>query len=314
MKKRPFKDNAQRIADDLGAQLEKLKPSPQTVTNVHNNFRRFTNQFDLPGPEMRSLTDFNVPHETDPVPVRLYEPFAAPMSPSPVILYLHGGGFVTCSLESHDGICRRLANGSGHRVLSVDYRLAPQFPYPAGPDDCERVLNWLLESGGEIHNLDAKHLIISGDSAGGNMAAYLAQKYRKDIRAQILFYPLMQLVEMKPMKPGPQDVLQLGVMALKYIDEHYVGDADTHLTRLSPLFETNLKGVPPAYILTCGLDPLRDEGKLYADKLAYNGTPVTYVHEKMLPHGFLNFVKAFPAGKKIPLEAADFIRKYDPQT
>ena len=142
------------------------------------------------------------------------------------------------------------------------------------------------------------------------MAAYLAQKYRDKIKAQILFYPLMQLVDFKPPKPGPQDWLQLGFMALKFIDEHYVDGSDPNETRLSPLFEQDLKGLPPAYVLTCGLDPLRDEGKLYADKMSTNGVPVEYWHEKMMPHGFLNFAKMFPKGRKVPLDAADFLRKY----
>jgi len=207
----------------------------------------------------------------------------------------------------HDfNITRRVASGTGYRVLSVDYRLAPQFPYPAGPDDCEFVLNWALEGYGQDEwGIDRNTIAIGGDSAGGNMTAYLAQKYRDKLKAQILFYPLMQMVDFKPPKPGPQDWLQLGFMALKFIDEHYVADADPHETRLSPLFEKDLKDLPPAYVLTCGLDPLRDEGKLYADKLSAQGIPVEYWHEKMMPHGFLNFAKMFP-----PLDAADFLRKY----
>ncbi|MBL4869603.1 MAG: alpha/beta hydrolase, partial [Robiginitomaculum sp.] len=196
------------------------------------------------------------------------------------------------------------------RVLSVDYRLAPQYPYPAGPDDCEYVLNWALAGGGEIHGIDHTRLAIGGDSAGGNMAAYLAQKYRQGLRAQILYYPLMQMAEIKPAKPGPQDMLQLGVVALNFITKYYVAGADVQSTRISPLFEKNLKGVPPCYLLTCGLDPLRIEGRLYKQHLEACGVNVTYVHEKAMPHGFLNFSKAFPKAKKLPLETGRFLREY----
>jgi len=283
---------ADEISAKMKAQLEKFKFEPTQVADIHNNLRRMTNQFDTPGPEMRKIQDFNIEDEAYdvPVPVRLYVPLNASEEPGPTFIYFHGGGFVTGSIESHEGITRRIASGTGYRVLSVEYRLAPQFPYPAGPDDCEFVLNWALEGYGQDEwGIDRQNIAIGGDSAGGNMAAYLAQKYRDKIKAQILFYPLMQLVDFKPPKPGPQDWLQLGFMALKFIDEHYVDGSDPNETRLSPLFEENLSRLPPAYVLTCGLDPLRDEGKLYADKMSTNGVPVEYWHEKMMPHGFLNF-------------------------
>lgn len=302
---------ADEISAKMKAQLEKWKFEPTQIADIHNNLRRMTNQFDTPGPEMRKVHDFNVPDEDCPVPVRLYVPHNASEEPGPTFIYFHGGGFVTGSIESHEGITRRIASGTGYRVLSVEYRLAPQHCYPAGPEDCEFVLDWALEGYGQDEwGIDRHNLAIGGDSAGGNMAAYLAQKYRDQLKAQILFYPLMQLIDFKPPKPGPQDWLQLGFMALKFIDEHYVNGSDPNETRLSPLLESNLKDLPPAYVLTCGLDPLRDEGKLYADRMSTNGVPVEYWHEKMMPHGFLNFAKMFPKGRKIPLDAADFLRKY----
>jgi len=309
------KKNAKEFADEVSAkmraQLEKFRFEPTQIADIHSNLRRMTNQFDTPGPEMRKIHDFNVPHEDFPVPVRLYVPHNASEEPGPCFIYFHGGGFVTGSIESHEGITRRIASGTGYRVLSVDYRLAPQFAYPAGPDDCEIVLNWAIDGYGQDEwGIDRHNLSLGGDSAGGNMAAYLAQKFRDKLKAQILFYPLMQMVDFKPPKPGPQDWLQLGFMALKFIDEHYVADANPSETRLSPLFEEDLKELPPAYVLTCGLDPLRDEGKLYADKLSAQGVVVKYWHEKMMPHGFLNFAKMFPKGRKIPLDAADFLRTH----
>lgn len=296
------------LADDLLAQIEKLKPNPDKIYSVHNKIRTLTNKFDAPGPEMRDVHDFDVPHVEHSVPVRLYIPKNSTREAGPCLVYLHGGGFVTCSIDSHEGVCLRLADSSKMRVLSVDYRLAPQYPYPAGPDDCEHVLNWALAGEGLDHGIDPKRLGIGGDSAGGNMAAYLAQKYRADLKAQILYYPLMQMVEIKPAKPGPQDMLQLGVVALNFIKKYYVAGADVSSTRISPLFEKDLRGLPPAYLLTCGLDPLRVEGRLYKQHLEACGVSVTYLHEKALPHGFLNFSRAFPKAKKLPLETGRFLR------
>jgi acetyl esterase len=302
------------FADNLREKLDRLKFDPDKIYTIHNNIRRLTNQFDHPGPKMRDTLDFNVPNgecEDCDVPVRLYIPFGASEEAGPTLIYLHGGGFVTCSIESHEGIALRIANGANMRVLSVDYRLAPEHPYPAGPLDCEAVLKWALAGkGADAYGIDPKNISIGGDSAGGNMSAYLAQKYREDLKLQILLYPLMQLVNFKPPKPGPQDWLQLGFMALKFIDEQYVAGADAKETRLSPLFEKNLKGLPPAFVLTCGLDPLRDEGKLYADNLVRQNVKVKYHHEKAMPHGFLNFSRAFPKGRTIPLDVAEFIRDH----
>jgi acetyl esterase len=295
-------------------QLEKFKFDPDQINVFQDGFRRVTNQFDTPGPRMGQVENFNVGEGETAIPCRLYVPFGADEPSGPCLIYLHGGGFVTCDVETHEGIARRLANGAVCRVLSVDYRLAPQHPYPAGPEDCETVLKWALAGEGlEDYGIDPENLAVGGDSAGGNMAAYLAQKYRADLKSQILLYPLMQLMEFKPPKPGPQDWLQLGFMALKFIDEHYVAGADATDTRLSPLLEKDLKGLPPAFVLTAGLDPLRDEGKLYADKLERHGCEVTYHHEKAMPHGFLNFAKAFPKAKSIPLDAADVLRRHFPK-
>ena len=303
------KDFANEFGATMRVHMDRLK-HPDTVYTVHNNIRRMSNQFDAPGPEMRAVEDFNIPNGDFPVPVRLYIPFQASQEPGPTLIYIHGGGFVTCSVESHEGLCKRIASGSGHRVLSVDYRLAPQYPYPAGPEDCEVALLWALEGyGQDDYGIDRHKITLGGDSAGGNMTAFLAQKYRDKLKAQILLYPLMQLINFKPPKPGPQDWLQLGFMALSFINEHYVGESDAkNDTRLSPLFEKNLNKLPPAYVLTCGLDPLRDEGKLYADNMMAHGVKVLYAHEKAMPHGFLNFARAFPKAKKIPLDVADFLR------
>ncbi len=303
------------IADELKEQIRKFKDARDNASNsqigsLHQNFRRLTNQFDAPGPRMRNIVNFEIPDERFPVPVRLYEPYNASKNPGPTLIYLHGGGFVTCDLDSHEGICLRMASGSRYRVLSVDYRLAPKHPFPAAPDDCEKVLKWALEGHGNTYGIDPSRIGLGGDSAGGNMTAWLAQKYRQDLLCQILYYPLMQMAELKPANPGPQDIFQLGVIALKFIEQHYVAGADTSQTKLSPLFERDLSCLPPAYVLTCGLDPLRIEGRTYVENLQAAGVKVKHVHEKTMIHGYLNFARAFPKAKKTPLDVSDFMRAY----
>lgn len=296
------------VSTSISGQFDRLKPDEDFVDKFQDNFRRMTRRFDAPGPEMRSIQSFDV----QGVPVHLYTPFGPIPDQGPTLIYAHGGGFVTCDTVTHEGIIRRLANGSLCRVVSIDYRLAPKFPYPAGPDDVKTVVDWALSGQGREYGIDPAQIAIGGDSAGGNMAAWIAQHYRRRIKAQLLLYPLLQLVEIKPSKPGPQDWLQIGTVALKYIQEHYLIDADPTDTRISPLLEKDLKGLPPAWILTCGLDPLRAEGRLYAEKLERYGNKVHYHFEKSMPHGFLNFAKAFPKANTIPLDAAEFLRQQFP--
>jgi acetyl esterase len=298
--------------------MDRMRFDPNNINIFHDNFRKLTRQFDSDGPDMFRMRDFFVPaRETEgesfpQVPVRLYEPHGLLEEIGPTLLYIHGGGFVTCDLDSHDGICRRLASGANMRVLSVDYRLAPQYPFPAANNDCETVLGWIQSEGARDRGIDGSRLMIGGDSAGGTLCAYTVQQNRNLFHAQILFYPLLQLVEHKPHAPGLQDMLGVGELALRFIDEHYVAGADCHDPRLSPLLTENLSGLPPTFVLTCGLDPLRFEGKAYADKLAASGVRVTTHYEKALPHGFLNFARAFPKAKRVPLDAADFARKHLP--
>lgn len=295
------------LLDELKLQFDEFKSSDDQFNRVHTRMRNLTRKFDEPGPEMARVERFAIEHPEYDVPVWLFVPHGAE-AVGPTHVYLHGGGFVTCDIQSHEGLCRRMACASGHRVLSVDYRLAPAHPYPAGPDDSERALLWALERAGE-YGIDGTKITIGGDSAGGNMAAYLAQKYRHRVHAQVLFYPLMQLAEKRPRKKGWQDSFMLGEMALNYVEKVYVAGADVNDTRLSPLFEKNLIGLPPAYVMTCELDPLRDEGRAYASLLAAAGVKVKVHHEKVMPHGFLNFAKAFPPARKIPVEVGEFLRR-----
>ncbi len=289
----------------------KLMPDEKAFRNLHDQVHKLANRFGEPGPEMETVSDFTIEMDSHHIPMRLYVPANLPAieaAKGPCFVYLHGGGFVVGSIETHDGLCRRIALSSAMRVLSVDYRLAPRHPFPAGPDDCEQALLYALSDGG-ARGIDANKITIGGDSAGGNMASYLAQKYRQKICAQALLYPLMQLAEKEPHKKGWQDSLMLGYVALSYVEKNYVVDADVQDVRLSPLFEKDLAKLPPAFVLTCDLDPLRIEGRAYADMLVAAGNEVDYRHLKNVPHGFLNFTKAFPIGKSTAVDVGAFLRQ-----
>lgn len=289
--------------------LDDIKPEKISLTVLHQTMRRLTRQFDEDGPEMKEIRDLSIPGPAGEMQARLYTPHGAVSSGGPTLVYLHGGGWVTGSIASHEGICLRVASGAALRVLSVEYRLAPKHIFPAAIDDCDAALQWAL-AGQSDYGIDGDHIAIGGDSAGGNMAAFLAQKYRRQLKAQILFYPVMQMLELKPQKPGPQDMLQLGFVALKFIEEHYLAGANKMDPKVSPLFEGELAGLPPAFVLTAGLDPLRKEGRAYADKMKSVGTHVDYYHEKAMPHGFLNFARAFQPAKRVTTDVADFLRRH----
>ena len=310
--------------DTLEAVRDRVRFNPANVGIFHGGFRRVTRQLDTPGPDMFRVRDFKVPgnpaklgcagardagQPQAPIPVRLYEPHGPLREVGPTILFIHGGGFVTCDLDSHDGICRRLASGSTLRVLSIGYRLAPACPFPSANEDCETVLDWVLGDRAAEWGIDNTRLAIGGDSAGGTLSTYLAQQHRARFRAHYLFYPLLQMAELKPSTPGLQDRFGIGEVALKFIEEHYVAGADPLDPRLSPLFTDDLAGMPPTYILTCALDPLRFEGQAYAERLQAAGVRVVSDYEKALPHGFLNFARAFKRAKTLPLEVADFLRE-----
>lgn len=299
---RPYLDKLPSLNDLRGEKI--------SLKALHQTMRRLGKQFDEPGPEMKQVEDLSFSGPAGDITARLYTPHGAASEGGPTLVFFHGGGWVTCSIESHEGICTRIASGAALRVLSVEYRLAPQHAFPAAIDDCEAGLLWALEGQGRDYGIDPARIAVGGDSAGGNMAAYLAQKYRQQLTAQVLFYPVMQMLELKPQKPGPQDSLQLGFVALKFIEEHYLAGADKTDTKVSPLLEDDLVGLPPAYLMTAGLDPLRAEGKAYRDKMLAAGIVVESTHEKAMVHGFLNFARAFPPAKRITTDVADFLRRH----
>jgi acetyl esterase len=229
-----------------------------------------------------------------PVPLRLYRPFGT-TTPAPAIVFFHGGGFALCTLASYDGLCSRLAAGSGAIVLSVDYRLAPEHPFPAGPDDCRQALCWIADHASQL-GCDPARLMVAGDSAGGNLAAVAALEARDDngpaLVGQVLIYPVTahysaDLASYRDCATG----YGLTAAGMKWMWDHYVSDAALHRhPRLSPLFAPRLDGLPPSFVAAAEYDVLRDDAVSYAERLEAEGNALHYRLYPGVHHGCLSLL------------------------
>ncbi len=249
-----------------------------------------------PPPPIANARGVRIPTASGAITARLYTPLGAGVAPGPGLIFFHGGGFIVGDVASYDSACRRLAALSRLRVLSVDYRLAPEHPFPAAHEDAEQVLVWATQNAKDI-GMDASRLAVGGDSAGGTLAAWLTHFARQEgiaLKGQFLIFPLLQLVETKSKQRKSPDAHLLGNQALNAIRKLYVAGADPADPRLSPLFCENFKGLPPALVVTAGLDPLKAEGGAYADKLAAAGVNVQKLHFKTMPHGFISLTGLVP--------------------
>jgi acetyl esterase len=233
----------------------------------------------------------SLPGRQGAIPVRVYRP--ARGADLPVIVYFHGGGWVLGGLNGHDAICRRIAAENRALLVSVAYRLAPQHKYPAAVEDAYDATNWVAEHARELGGAPDK-LIVMGDSAGGNLAAVVSLMARDlagpQIAFQVLIYPPVDLVHDFPSKQLYDDTPVLDRRALIFYRDQYIREpAGVQDPYASPLLAADLHHLPPALVLTGEYDPLRDEGKAYADRLRAAGTDVTEVCYPGMPHGFLSF-------------------------
>ena len=207
-------------------------------------------------------------------------------------MYFHGGGWAGGDLDSHDPVCRILADVTGCLVVAVDYRLAPRHPFPAAPDDAMAAYRWVCEHAGEL-SIQPGRVAVMGDSSGGNLAAVVAQQARKtDVAnpaAQILIYPCLDAQLRRPSHPTfDHGFFLTGPRIRRYRDQYLPDAAERTSPRASPIDEDDLDGLPPALVITAGFDPLRDEGRAYADALASAGVPVEYRCYDDLVHGFFS--------------------------
>jgi len=243
------------------------------------------------------------------VPARLYAP-AGYLPPGPCLVYFHGGGWVIGDLETHDAHCRRLAAFSGAQVLAVDYRLAPEFPFPAGHDDALAATKWAFDHAASI-GVDPARIAVGGDSAGGNLAASVAIDLRGDagrkLRLQVLLYPAVgpeEQTQSRRERDGP--VLTSAVMT--WFEKTLAAAGHPQALRAAPARVADLSGLPPAFIATAGFDPLEHEGRDYAAALEAAGVPARHVDYPSLVHDFYIMGDVSPAVVEAAKEAGAAIR------
>lgn len=223
-----------------------------------------------------------------PVKVHIYGP-AGSDRVLPGLVYIHGGGWVGGAVHTTDVICGMLSSKADLRVVSIDYRLAPDAPFPGPLDDCAAGLQWVFDHAAELY-IDPDRLGVAGDSAGGNLSAALAIKARDEglpqLRFQGLIYPVVDAAMSTPSMAYSGPALKQAAMSVFY--DAYAGSHDRTLPLISPLQVPSAAGLPTAAVITSGHDCLADEGELYADKLRAAGVQVEYVHYKDAPHGFFS--------------------------
>jgi len=248
-------------------------------------------------PELKSVKPLSIPAPHGSIAARLYTPNTLRQRDglAPCLVFFHGGGWVIGDLDSHDVVCRKLADAGELLVASVDYRLAPEHKFPAAVDDAIAATTWIAENAKQF-GIDALRLAVGGDSAGGNLAAVVAIAARDGkgpaISAQMLIYPATEAARTHPSHSEPETSILLTHSVTRYFYESYLnGAADVQDWRASPARARTLVGLPPAYVLTAGADPLRDEGCEYAARLKAAGVDVTWRHFSGQFHGFFTMGK-----------------------
>jgi acetyl esterase len=262
--------------------------------------------------EVAAVADRTIPGPQGEIPVRVYTPKGS--APFPMLVYFHGGGWVLGSLETHDGICRSLADGAGCVVVSVDYRLAPEHRYPAAADDCYAATQWAAAHAAEL-GADAKRIAIGGDSAGGNLTAVVAQMARDRggpaLVFQLLIYPVTDAtsLETASYRDNATGYL-LTTDDMHWFWDHYLGEGRPRAAEpyASPLKAATLNGLPPALVITAEFDPLRDEGEAYAAALDAAGTPARLTRYHGMIHGFFGMGMLLEQANAAVKEASGTLR------
>ncbi len=280
---------------------------PHSLEDIRRRFDRPCFPQRLSRLQVRRVIDIRVPGATELRPARLYVPYGKVRG---VVLFMHGGGYVHCGLNSHDGICCRLARQSGAAVLSFDYRLAPENRFPAAVDDCWAALQWLVAEawrwGGKV--------AVAGDSAGGTLAAVLSQMSRgwghPPLALQLLYYPSLYGERPVPSREVYANGYVLSTRVMEWYAQEYIRDPqDLRDPRLAPVFASSLANLPPAVIALAQCDPLHDEGTGYAAAMRMAGSRAITRTWPGTVHGFLNFYSFLPGGKSAIRYGARHLRE-----
>ena len=298
---------------EVGALLDELiaagRPSSRTLP-LPDGRRNFDEMIDpvTDYPEVGAVEDRTIPVGGRDVPVRIYRPAEA--ARPGVSVFFHGGGWVFGDLESHDGVCRSITRDSGITTVAVHYRRAPEHPFPAALDDAAGVVRWLAAHGGEI-GVDARPLAVVGDSSGANLAAAVSLVLRDEgdspVAFQALLYPVTDpAMDTESYQENADDPFLSKDEMIWYWAQYGDGKAPDD-PRAALSMATDLHGLPPAYLLTAGFDPLRDEGRAFGEALRRAGVPVRHSEYQDMPHGFLLFAGRLSRAREGLSEIADAI-------
>jgi acetyl esterase len=276
-----------RLDPEIAEALEQMPETPLDLDGARAAHLESARMMSGPGEPVARVQDVQIPGPGGYVPGRLYVPDAgAPRLP--LIVYLHGGGWVMGSVDSYDPVTRALANAAEAAVLSVEYRLAPEDPYPAGADDAWAALRWAADHA-EERGCDPHRIVVGGDSAGGLLAAVAARRARDHghpaVAQQLLIYPALDPARGSESYREAGEEFGLTDEAMAWYWESYLGSADPLDPDVSPV-EADLAGLPPAVVVLAQYDPLHDEGAAYARRLEEAGVPVTVIDVPGTIHGF----------------------------
>lgn len=304
---------AQKILDAAAKAEAEGMPTPKELGAValRDVFKKTRGAMNPPAPDVSLIEDVSIPGPGGDIPARYYRPSDAdPDEKLPVVMYYHGGGWMVGDIQTHDVICRMAANRGGFAVVNVDYRLAPEHKFPAAVDDTWASVEWAL-AGADGRAIDPSRVAVGGDSAGGNLsavAAIMARDAGINLAFQALIYPAtrMALLTESHKKFGKGYLLTAEYQ--EWVHECYLrNDADRDDWRASPELAEDLTGVAPAYVMTCGYDPLVDEGKAYADRLSAAGVPCTYRCFKGQVHGFITMGGVIDEANEALFEVSDAV-------
>jgi acetyl esterase/lipase len=311
--------DGQQLAPDVHMLLELARRTGETslVEGRGVEQAREENREEVPviaGPPrpMARVEELTISGAAGDIPARLYVAMGAPQPPQPLLVYYHGGGWVIGDLETHDNVCRFLAEFGGCRVLAVDYRLAPEHPFPAPTEDALAAFTWATEHAGEL-GVDPARIAVGGDSAGGNLATGVCLQARDrngtKPALQLLLYPPTDVVGEQASRETFAEGFLLTRNDMRWFEDHYLPEGcDEADPRASMMRAPDLSGLPPAYVATAGFDPLRDEAEIYAARMRDAGVRVALQRHADLIHGFANLTAICPSARTAMLEVAGALR------
>ena len=307
----PLDPDAQALLDAMikagRPQFEALGP-----VKARQQMRDMRAALKQPVPEVAEVRDIAVPSKAGAIPVRLYRGTTASGTTQPLLVFFHGGGWVFGDIETHDNLCRALANSGACTVISVDYRLAPEHKFPAAVDDCFAVVTWAHANAAAL-GVDATRIAVGGDSAGGNLAAVVAMRAQQAgsprISMQILFYPVTDLAMDTASYAQQGKDYNLTATAMRWFRDLYLNnEAEFTDWRVSPLKAKDLAKLPPTYLAIGGCDPLHDEAVAFAKALDRAGVPVTLREYPGQMHGFASMSGFLRSADEVIAETGAMLR------